>query len=651
MDTAAERGAPLLDLQDVRKFYGAEGHEVRALDGVSLSIRAGEFVAVMGQSGSGKSTLMNILGCLDTPSSGTYHVKGRDVRKFDADGLATLRREMFGFIFQRYNLLGTATAAENVEIPAIYAGMDKTSRAGRARQLLARLGLGERLDNRPGQLSGGQQQRVAIARALVNNPPIILADEPTGALDSRSGEEVMALLKDLHAEGRTVIVITHDAQVAAHAHRLITIKDGQIESDEVKVRDKAGRSGTLEQGDPALAAAVPEVGEAAKMAMRSLKVNLFRTALTLLGIVIGVASVVAMLAVGSGSKQSVLDRMSAMGTNVLSIRPGAPGIRSSGDMATLTAADADAIAGIPNVQVAVPQRDGRETVRYGNVDYATSVSGVGTGFPIVKDWALSSGNFFTDRDLQGYAAVAVLGQTVVDDLFGPGSNPIGQYILVGNIPFEVIGVLEKKGASFMGSDQDDVVVVPLTTAIMRLFGGTYVNGITVRVADVAQIDATQDAIHAALLARHRVEDFSIRNMASIMETANAMGNTLTILLGTIAAISLLVGGIGVMNIMLVSVTERTREIGIRMATGARQRDIMVQFITEAGVVCTLGGLLGVALGVAVGVVLKLFGMNVAFSPWPALLAFGCAVATGLLFGYLPARQAARLDPVKALVME
>ena len=358
-----------------------------------------------------------------------------------------------------------------------------------------------------------------------------------------------------------------------------------------------------------------------------------------------------MLAVGNGSKQSVLDRMSAMGTNVLSVRPGAPGMRPTGDIATLTSADADAIARLDNVQVAVAERDGKETVRYGNVDDSTSVDGVGVGFPIVKDWGLTEGSFFTDRDLQGYAAVAVVGQTVVDNLFGPGSNPIGQYILVGNIPFEVIGVLTKKGANFMGSDQDDVVVVPLTTAIMRLFGGTYVNGITVRVADVAKIDATQEAITALLLARHRTEDFSIHNMASIMETANAMGNTLTILLGTIAAISLLVGGIGVMNIMLVSVTERTREIGIRMATGARQADIMVQFITEAGVVCTLGGLLGVVFGIVMGLVLELFGMNVAFSVWPALLAFGCAVMTGLLFGYLPARQAAKLDPVKALVME
>jgi macrolide transport system ATP-binding/permease protein len=640
-------GEPLLELRGINKEYKNGAEVLKVLKDVSLKIHAGEFVAIMGQSGSGKSTLMNIIGCLDWATSGDYLIRGAFVRGLDADGLAKLRRETFGFIFQRYNLLATATAAENVEIPAIYAGQAKGERMSRARALLAKLGLGDRTEHRPGQMSGGQQQRVAIARALVNNPPVILADEPTGALDSKNGEEVLNLLKSLHAEGRTVILITHDAKIAAHARRQVVIHDGVIVSDESKGDDVVeNRNITAVGGDtPPL----PEVGEAAKMALRALRVNLFRTTLTLLGIIIGVASVVTMMAVGAGSKQSVVDQISTMGTNLLFIRPGAAGIRGTGDIVTLIPADADAIKNIPNVELAAGDRSSRFTLRYGNTDYQSTVTGVDFRYPALRDWQVANGTFFNARDQQSYAPVAVLGQTVVDSLF-KGQNPVGEYILIGNVPFEVIGTLVPKGASGMG-DQDDVVMVPLTTGLVRLFGGAYVNDITVKVTDLDTIDDTQEAIRQMLVVRHRTEDFNIRNMSSLLDTVTATQNTLTILLGTVAAISLLVGGIGVMNIMLVSVTERTREIGVRMATGARQQDVMIQFITEAAVVCTLGGMLGVIIGFATALGLKIFGVNIAFSPGPALLAFACAVATGLVFGYLPARQAARLDPVVALAAE
>lgn len=640
-------GEPLLELRGINKEYKNGAEVLKVLKDVSLKIHAGEFVAIMGQSGSGKSTLMNIIGCLDWATSGDYLIRGAFVRGLDADGLAKLRRETFGFIFQRYNLLATATAAENVEIPAIYAGQGKSERMERARALLAKLGLGDRTEHRPGQMSGGQQQRVAIARALVNNPPVILADEPTGALDSKNGEEVLNLLKSLHAEGRTVILITHDAKIAAHAKRQVVIHDGVIVSDESKGDDVAERRNiTAVGGDTP---PMPEVGEAAKMALRALRVNLFRTTLTLLGIIIGVASVVTMMAVGAGSKQSVVDQISTMGTNLLFIRPGAPGLRGTGDIATLVPADADAIKNIPNVEMAAGDRSSRFTLRYGNTDYQSTVTGVDFRYPSLRDWQVANGAFFNARDQQSYAPVAVLGQTVVDSLF-KGQNPVGEYILIGNVPFEVIGTLVPKGASGMG-DQDDTVMVPLTTGLVRLFGGNYVNDVTVKVTDLDTIDDTQEAIRQMLIVRHRTEDFSIRNMSSLLDTVTATQNTLTILLGTVAAISLLVGGIGVMNIMLVSVTERTREIGVRMATGARQQDVMIQFITEAAVVCTLGGMLGVIIGFATALGLKIFGVNIAFSPGPALLAFACAVATGLVFGYLPARQAARLDPVVALAAE
>jgi len=641
--------SPLLELTHISRHYDSGETQVRALDDVSLSIWPGEFVAIMGQSGSGKSTLMNIIGCLDKPSQGSYIVRGREASQLEPDELAALRSQTFGFIFQRYNLLATASAEENVEVPALYAGMKRDKRLERARELLTKLGLGDRVDHRPSQLSGGQQQRVAIARALMNNPPVILADEPTGALDSRSGHDVMALLKELHAEGRTIILITHDEKVASHAKRIIRIQDGKVLEDSGRVETasdlSAGWGESHVNGN-----LTAEGSEAIKTAFRALHANMFRTALTLLGIVIGVAAVIIMLAVGNGSKQSVLDQISMMGTNLLNIRPGAPGIRSSGDIATMTLDDATALEGIDNVTVVVPERSGRKTLRFGNTDYATSIQGVGAGFPIARDWPVSEGTFFNANDMESYAPVIVLGETVRKNLF-PDTDPMGQYVLVGNIPFQVIGVMSSKGAAPWGGDQDDNAYVPVTTGLIRLFGTTYLNSMTVKVASTDNIDQTEAAITDLLKQRHGKEDFSVRNTASFLEMATETQNTLTLLLGAVAAISLLVGGIGVMNIMLVSVTERTREIGIRMATGARRRDIMLQFNTEAAVVCTIGGIMGLVIGFSVGSALTLFEVKVLFSPGPAILAFACAVGTGLLFGYLPARKASRLDPVVALSSE
>jgi len=641
---------PLLELKNIQRFYPNGDSVVRALDDISLTIWPGEFVAIIGQSGSGKSTLMNLIGCLDKANIGSYRVLDQDVAGLDADQLAALRRETFGFVFQRYNLLNNASAAENVEIPALYAGLSKAERHSRALQLLEQLGLANRGDHKPMQLSGGQQQRVAIARALMNDPPVILADEPTGALDSQSGKEVMALLRDLHEEGRTILLITHDEKVAAHAQRIITLRDGKIVGDGVENRSGRPLSPPQHRGIGSAGVAA-ELLEAAKTAMRSLHANLFRTALTLLGIVIGVAAVVTMLAVGQGSQEKVLDQMRAMGTNILSIRPGAPGLRGSSDVATLIPADADAIAELGNVEWTSPERNTRLTVRYGNIDYATGVQGVAPSMTAVREWAVADGDFFDERDMRRYAPVIVLGQTVRQILFPDGGDPLGRYVMVGNIPFEVVGVMEAKGADAQGSDRDDTVFVPLTTGLIRLFGQNYLGGITVKVRDVEQIDSTQQAISDLLISRHQVEDFRIRNMASILATATETQNTFTLMLGIVAAISLLVGGIGVMNIMLVSVTERTREIGIRIATGARRRDILLQFNTEAAVVCTLGGLMGVLLGFAAGCGLRYFDMAVIFSPLPAILAFSCAFGTGLLFGYLPARKAAGLDPVVALAAE
>src|SRR5215471_1117198 len=643
--------ATILELTDIHKHYSNGDTTVRALDGVSLTIRRGEFVAIMGQSGSGKSTLMNIIGCLDRPTSGSYRVLGKEAANLSPDELAALRRETFGFVFQRYNLLATASAGENVEIPSVYAGLAKHKRSERAKSLLQRLGLGDRTDHRPAELSGGQQQRVAIARALVNNPPVILADEPTGALDSLSGDEVLALLKQLHAEGRTIILITHAENVAQHAGRIVRIQDGRILKDSGSAHERTAAAAEDDRDLSKGVTLAASMQEALVTAWRSLRVNLFRTVLTLLGIIIGVAAVVAMLAVGEGSRQKVLDRISAFGTNLMLIRPGAAGIRNSGDIVTLIPEDAAAIKALPNIETALPERSSRMTVRYDNIDYQTSVQGTGEDFPSARDWKVAEGQFFHGDDLKAYAPVVVLGRTVTRMLFPDGGSPVGKYVLLRNVPFLVIGVMTEKGASPNGSDQDDVIFVPINTGLVRLFGKSYLSSITVKVVDASDIEATQERVEALLKARHRTEDFSARNMASILQAAMETQDTFTLLLGTVAAISLLVGGIGVMNIMLVSVVERTREIGIRMATGARMRDILLQFNIEAAVVCAAGGVLGIVVGILAGFVLRYTGMSVIFSLTPAVLAFTCASATGLIFGYLPARKAAQLDPVIALASE
>jgi len=641
---------PLIELIDITKTFRSGELDVQILHGISLKIYAGEYVAIIGASGSGKTTLMNILGCLDRPTTGTYHFKGADVSGFGRDELARLRREDFGFVFQSYNLIGTVSALENVEVPAVYSGMPPAERGARARELLNSLGLGERLGYRPTQLSGGQQQRVSIARALMNGGRIVLADEPTGALDSKSGVEVMALLSDLSRRGHTVILITHAHDIAAQAKRIIEIKDGRIVSD-------SGPQSSAPTAAPEIAQPQHEGGasfvvgalEAAKTGVRALRANLFRTVLTLLGIVIGVASVIAMLAIGDGAKQLVLDRISAMGTNLLLVRPGQPNRRGvGGTVASLVPADADMIAALPNVLAAVPELGGSVTARFGSADYQTQATGTSATYTVAHNWQVGRGIFFSTEDLKSYAAVAVLGQTVADQLFPKEVDPIGQYIVLNNVLFQVIGLMSVRGASPQGQDQDDVVLVPLTTGGLRLFGQTFLRTITVAVDDVELIDETQDAVTALLQSRHQATDFQIRNMASILETATDTQNTLTVLLGSVAAISLLVGGIGVMNIMLVSVTERTREIGIRMATGARMRNILQQFLTEALVVSLLGGAIGVAVGLAAAAIIDAFGTPVKYSIGPVLLAFGCAFGTGLVFGYMPARKAARVDPIVAL---
>ena len=651
---------PLIDLQDIRKSYGGNDTPlVEVLRGIDLSIHAGEFVAIVGASGSGKSTLMNILGCLDRPTSGEYLFAGENVARLDSDELAWLRREAFGFVFQGYHLIPSGSAQENVEMPAIYAGTPAAERHARATTLLDRLGLAERTNNRPHQLSGGQQQRVSIARALMNGGHIILADEPTGALDSHSGAEVMTLLDELASQGHVVILITHDREVAARANRIIEIRDGLIISDTAQIDARPSTNPgaqavdlrqRLSEGSEATGAWKGELVDAVQAAWRVMWINRFRTALTLLGIIIGVASVVVMLGVGEGSKRQVMAQMGAFGSNIIYLGGSSPNPRTPRGIIRLD--DVAALAALPQVTRIMPVNGAEAVVRFGNLDHNSYVGGNDTNFPAIFNWPVVEGSYFTQADEDAAAAVAVIGHKVREKLLKGVADPIGQYILIENVPFQVVGVLAEKGASSGDQDSDDRIAVPYSAASIRLFGSRDPEYVAIAAADARKVKETEQAIDQLMLRMHNGKrDFQLTNNAAMIQAEARTQNTLSLMLGSIAAISLLVGGIGVMNIMLMTVRERTREIGIRMATGARQRDILRQFLTEAVMLSVVGGIAGVALALMVGGVLLLSDVAVAFSVPAIFGAFGCALVTGVVFGFMPACKAARLDPVTALTSE
>ena len=664
---------PLIELRGIRRRYGGAGTEqpeVEVLRGIDLQIHAGEFVAIVGQSGSGKSTLMHLIGCLDRPSAGSYLFDGRDVASMDADELAWLRREAFGFVFQDYHLIASESASENVQVPALYAGVAIDERMRRAEALLGRLGMADRLAHRPNQLSGGQQQRVSIARALMNGGRIILADEPTGALDSRSGAEVMALLKELAAAGHTIILITHDAGVAAQAGRVIEIHDGLIAADsgagtpaEVPAATAAGATDVSADANAAAGAAVgATVGavgrdgqgaaaglrEAARSAWRGMSSHRTRTALTLLGIVIGVASVIVMLAVGEGARQKVMTQMGTMGTTIMFLGSRVP--PGGGPLGELSDADLEAAAALPGVRTVMPVIGDPITVRHGNVSRNTYVFAAADAMPVVHHWQVAQGRYFTDAEDRALAPLVVLGHKAHGAFFPGIKDPIGRHLLIGTSPFEVIGVMTERGADTASQSYDDMVFIPYQSGRARVYQAqTQPDYVVVDATASETVLETEAALRRLLLERHGGrEDFAIGNAAARLQAEAATRQSMTVMLGLIAAVSLVVGGIGVMNVMLMAVRERRGEIGIRLATGARQRDILRQFLTESVLVTLVGGTAGVVIGLAIGVVLILLQVPVVFSGRAAIGAFACAVATGVLFGYVPARTAARLDPVVAL---
>ena len=652
----------MIELKNISKTYRIGEVDVPALKDISLKISSGEFVAIMGPSGSGKSTLLHILGLLDRADRGSYYLIGKDVSTLSQEELAAFRNEFIGFVFQMFNLLPRLKARENVSLPLVYSSDLKNRKFSSPEDLLRTVGLGDRIEHNPNELSGGEQQRVAIARALVKNPKIILADEPTGNLDSSSAQELLKILKNLNDSGITIIMVTHEEELTRGAKRIIKLLDGKIVSDEYLT----GKPDTIseERGEPSPDLKIHHfdffrLKNYFSQAMRSLLSNKSRSFLSVLGILIGVAAVIAMLALGTGAREDIKKRLASLGSNLLTVRPAWHRLRGvaleAGTVTRLTIGDANEIKRIALVKRVSPSVSGRAQVVYGNKNWNTRITGVTPEYPFIRASQAHEGRFFNNVEMITRSKVALLGKTVVRELFGD-ENPVGEYVKINRINFRVIGTLPEKGATGW-RDRDDEIILPLNTAMYRLLGKKYVDHIDVEVEDEKEMEKVEEEIKKLIILRHNIpsgkeDTIEVRNMAEIQEAVSSTVKTFAWLLGSIAFISLLVGGIGIMNIMLISVTERTREIGLRKAIGANNQDILSQFIIEAIAICLVGGILGILFGGAIsGGLSKFAGWSTKVSVGAVLLAFLFSVGIGLFFGLWPARKASLLSPIDALRYE
>ena len=657
-----------IELSGVTKTYFVGGGRLDVLKGIDLRIEAGEFVAIMGPSGSGKSTLMQILGLLDRPSAGAYKLLGLDVSRLSDDEGAALRSRTIGFVFQMFNLLARTSAQDNVGLPMLYTG--EPGRAERAAEVLREVGLGDRLDHAPNQLSGGQQQRVAIARALVNRPRLIFADEPTGNLASAQAEEILGKLIEMNRSGITVVMVTHESDIAAYARRIIKLKDGVIVSDEANPspRGEHGASSARKASAAAITSVPPvrqlsweELFEHVRSALGAIRANKLRSALSMLGILIGVTAVIAMLAIGKGAQKSVETQLSSLGSNLIMLFPMSPrtagGARGAhGTSSRLTLEDAAMIARAhPGIVRAAGELSGSVQVVFADKNVNTSLVGAEPEYEQMRNSAPFYGRFFTAEENERMARVALLGPTVVTALFGE-QDPVGRTINIEHIKFKVIGVLTRKGSSGF-QDQDDKIIIPLKTAMKRVLGRQYLSMVDIETASPDDTDAVIAAVRVVMRKRHHLpdykdDDFMLRNMAEIQAALSGTSKIFSLLLGIVAAISLVVGGIGIMNIMLVSVSERTREIGLRKAIGATRRAVLIQFLIEAAAMSTCGGLIGIALGMSIAFALAYFaGWAAIVTPQSVILAFVFSAGTGIVFGFWPARKASLLSPIEALRYE
>lgn len=644
---------PILSLKNITKTFAFGEQSLQVLQDISLEIHAGEMVAIVGQSGSGKSTLMNIMACLDKPTSGDYLIEGNLTTHMDSDRLASLRREKFGFIFQRYQLLSSLNALDNVAMPAIYAGIHPNIRQQKAQQLLTKLGLEKRLDHYPNQLSGGQQQRVSIARALMNGGQIIFADEPTGALDSQSSRDVMQILTDLNREGHTIILVTHDPKIAQSASRVIEIADGKIIQDNTlqavshQLLSNQFNQSDNKQSKNHFLQSFNRIKEAFRMAMLTMTANKMRTLLTMLGIIIGIASVVLIVALGNGSKQQILKQINSIGSATITITAGNAQDETQTSTPELTLDDMYALEKQKFVESTAPDLSSSMLAQVGNHSKTVQVDGVGINHHRLQNVRFIIGGMFRQSDLDNFSQHIVISDKTKQSLF-PKSEALGQVIMLNGVPNRVIGVFSYNGIEG-NYDRSLKIWLPYRTYQARFAGQSpNLNSMTILLKKGYSSALASQNITQILTKRHGKQDFSLFNSDSLAKTVEKTAQSLTLLIGAIAVISLLVGGIGVMNIMLVSVTERTGEIGVRMAVGATYQDIIQQFLIEAMVVCAIGGIIGVLLAFGLGLLLSIFNIQVIFSINAIIMAVACASLIGLIFGFMPAHRAAKMNPIDAL---
>lgn len=641
----------MIELKNICKVFQNGDERALVLKNINLEIKQGEFVAIIGQSGSGKSTLMNILGCLDTPSSGTYTLDGKDISHFSKDELSELRLKKFGFIFQRYNLIPASNATENVALPGIYAGTKKFERTQRAKELLSKLGLGDKTDFMPNHLSGGQQQRVSIARALMNGGEILLCDEPTGALDSASGQTVMQIIKELNQAGHTIIMVTHDKQIASWASRVIEISDGRIISDNKTEQNLNKLNKPKSEHASDLSRLKDRFFESFNMSISAIKAHKLRSFLTMLGIIIGISSVICVVALARGSQENILEGINKMGVSTITIFPGRGfGDRGSAKRKNFSIEDINILESLEFVDNAMPRTRSSGTLIYANTSSGASVH-AGTEMILkISSVELKSGRNFTKDDIQNSASVIIIDENTQKTFF-KGSDPLGKIMIFNKRPFMVIGVGKRDEGAF--SDGSLSIYMPYTTLANKVTGSHKIRSIVVSIAPGVNSQLAEHAISEILKIRRGGTDFYMINSDTILKTIKATTDTMSLLISGIALISLVVGGIGVMNIMLVSVIERTKEIGVRMAIGAKGADIMLQFLIEAILLCALGGIIGVLLAFGIGGLFNLISHDIkmSFSLVSIIIAFGISSLVGIVFGYMPAKRAAKLNPIDALLRE